>query len=709
MADNTFLAPLSPIQRSTPAQNLIAFQKNEYNLYNKFSPYYQAGGDIGSNQPYIYTKLTDSNFQKNLTRYDTTAFPVGSTARDVIRMTKFSTSGIGLLYTGKQLLLQQQNAFNETRIYNPLSLLKATARPGSLGLIGYPQRHLETSGGLLNFFKDSLLSTFGFSTKDSEKPRLDGTATGENGVPYSEYASKRGGAKYGLLRYPTASKAVSNFNEIWASNAGQNDNGGGFLQKLASGLVDKLRKLIPSTNPLGAFGGSVGETWKYRPEYETGKEGIYYSFLNDRSGLLKTTAYNQPQTFYNDRYATTGTQTGGTSPIGNLGASDYHKYYPAKQDPRDTSTQYAPSVKIQMDSVGITDFEIDRAIGRPAYNNLKDLYSKMVVAMLPYNQTTGGGQFRSSAERYTENPIIGVNSNNNYESIPNGTGAQPTVVDKSSVAEGPYLKYLREQGGIVNEIRIDNRGFAKASKKLNETGTPDDYNLLTPTGDIDELFLAQGSNQSRDLIFFYFYDLINQIYIPFRATLGSIQDNNTADWDDIKYMGRADKLFVYKGFSRDLSFNFRVYANSIYELVPNWERVNYLVGLTRPSKYTDRAIVTNEEILLSEDPDTATTGRESGFIYPPMIEFRIGDLYVDQPAILRSVGVTVPDDAHWETLRDNKYTYVYGKEKTITQDNVYSRQLPTMIDVSVQLSVIEREQSQTKNYHFGPQVGWSTL
>jgi hypothetical protein len=34
MADNTFLAPLSPIQRSTPSDNLLSFQKNEYNIFN---------------------------------------------------------------------------------------------------------------------------------------------------------------------------------------------------------------------------------------------------------------------------------------------------------------------------------------------------------------------------------------------------------------------------------------------------------------------------------------------------------------------------------------------------------------------------------------------------------------------------------------------------------------------------------------------------
>jgi hypothetical protein len=96
-----------------------------------------------------------------------------------------------------------------------------------------------------------------------------------------------------------------------------------------------------------------------------------------------------------------------------------------------------------------------------------------------------------------------------------------------------------------------------------------------------------------------------------------------------------------------------------------------------------------------------------------MIEFRIGDLYVDQPAVLRNVGVTVPDDAHWETLRAEDYTYIYGasSEKVIKQIKGKSRQLPTIIDVSVQLGMIEKAQSKTKNYHFGPNVeeGWKNL
>jgi hypothetical protein len=730
MADNTFTAPFSPVQRSTPSDRLLLFQKNEAQIYNKFSPYDRAGGGIGPNQPFIYTKLTDSNFQKNFTKYDTQVAPIGSTARDVIRMTKFSVTGTGVLYLGKQLLLQQQNAFNETRIYNPLSLLKATAKPGSLGLFDRPQRHLETSGGLLNFFKDALLSTIGISVNEADKPRIEGTATGVNGVAYAEYANKKGSARYGLLRYPTATSATSKFNEIWAKNVKNVSTGGGFLQNLADGLVEKLRTMIPSTNPLGAFRGTPSNTWVYRPEYPTGGQGIYYTFLNDKAGLLKTTQYNQPREFYNDAYSRTGISSGGRKPYGDVGPSYYHKYYPSETDTDDKSKEYAPKQKIQQDRAG-------------SGNNIKDTYARMMSAMKSYSETDGGGQFRSSAERYTTNPVIGVNNKNNYNSIPGGnsSGGTPSFVNKSSVTEGPFLKTLKDNQ-ILNDIRIDNRGFAKAASKFSEFGTPDEYNSLDVIKDVGNgnwprELINRNSLQSKDLIFFYFYDLINKIYIPFRATLGSIQDQHSPDWEDIKYMGRADKLYIYKGFSREVSFSFKVYANSIDELIPMWKRVNYMAGLVRPSKYTDRAYqtagttsapaaqgnqlqsqvagqdpqsgaITMTPFIVNESRPRQTTGDESGFMYPPMIEFRIGDMYVDQPAILRSVSITIPEDAVWETIQSNEYQYIYGVDKILKKD-AYSRQLPTIIDVSVQLSMIEKEKSIVGGNYFGPSEGWENI
>ena len=137
-----------------------------------------------------------------------------------------------------------------------------------------------------------------------------------------------------------------------------------------------------------------------------------------------------------------------------------------------------------------------------------------------------------------------------------------------------------------------------------------------------------------------------------------------------------------------------------------WERVNYLVGLTRPSYYTGKATATTGDAAFFGE-ETDTTGLESQFIYPPMITFRVGDMYVDQPAILNSVNITIPDEATWETLRDELYEYVYGPNETnVITYNAKSRQLPNIIDVSVSMRLLEKQIAVTTANHFGPQKGW---
>jgi hypothetical protein len=294
----------------------------------------------------------------------------------------------------------------------------------------------------------------------------------------------------------------------------------------------------------------------------------------------------------------------------------------------------------------------------------------------------------------------------------------------------------------INEMKLDNKGFAKSAKIVRldtfrteiKPGDPDTYNKLgvisgSRTNIPGELKNSKG--KSLDMIYFYFYDLVNEIYIPFRATLSGIQDQNSADWDTIAYLGRADKLFVYRGFSRDVSFNFKVYANSIQELVPMWERIDYLVGLTRPSKYTEltgrpsRATVGGSDAPgTGTNPNTGTRNigeagvitaqvdySNSGFMYPPMIEFTIGDLYNEQPAVLNSVNVSVSEDATWETLHDDTYEYRSSPSPNtiITQPNVKCRQLPNIVDVSVQLRLIEKQRAETRVPKFGKMDGWKSL
>lgn len=668
MADNTFLAPLSPIQRSTPSQRIDLFKSQENTIYNKISPYYQAGGGIGPNQPFVYTKLTDSNLSKNLTRYDSQALPVGSTVRDVVRMGKFMVSGNGLLFIGKQLVLQNANAFNETRIYNPLSVVGAAAKTGTLGLTNRPTRFIRSNGGLFDFFASAIASTVGFETRDWSKQHIEGTAGSQQNSPLPTYEK---GGRSGLIRLNTAKLATSRFDAIWA---GATDNRT-FSQKLGQALINTLKSYIPTTNPLGIFGGKATDTWQYRPEYKNNSSGIYYTFLNNGALLGYDTVAKNKIEFYN------GTKANGEKNIRAVPKVNFHTYYPQEVNtvPRKDDQQkwYASKGKTENQLIDKTRGIIEKFNAMLSDSNLET--------------TVGYNKNNASAERYVANESAGVTDKNNYK-----------------YATNPANQYSAKKVGN-SEFTLDKRQFERqiSAKQGNIPASRmnDEYNSKGVLDKPDDLYLSTKT-QSKDIIFFYFQDLINKKYIPFRATLAGISDQHSPQWEEVKYMGRADSLFVYKGFTRDVNFNFKVYANSIKELVPMWKRVNYLVGLTRPSKYTGRATATaGDAAFFGEETDT--TGLESQFIYPPMITFRVGDMYVDQPAILNSVNITIPDEATWETLRDELYEYVYGPNDTnVITYNAKSRQLPNIIDVSVSMRLLEKQIAVTTANHFGPQKGW---
>jgi hypothetical protein len=246
---------------------------------------------------------------------------------------------------------------------------------------------------------------------------------------------------------------------------------------------------------------------------------------------------------------------------------------------------------------------------------------------------------------------------------------------------------------MIGNTTLFERGFAYSKKdgEINRS-TSDKINSLDvlsgkrgtlPT----KLTLGGDQTRSKDLIFFHFFDLVNNKYIPFRATLTSINEVHSPEWDAIQYLGRADKLYMYKGFERTLNFNFTVYANSLEELVPMWSRINYLVGLTRPPKYTDKG---------SSDP----SGALSEFMYPPMITLTMGDLYKDQPAVITSVGISIPDDSLWESFRGNGEQYNKYIGKDYYNEKTKSLQLPTKVDVNVGMNLMEKARSTTDTDHY---------
>jgi len=708
--------PLAPITRYSPEDRVFWFTQNAPAIYNKYSPY--TNSSIGPEVPLIYNKLTDTSDERNRIAFDNQELPIVSTIVDVRRMGKMLRTGTGIKFLVNQNYNQGSNAFNETRIYNPLSVVAAAAKTGLSNRFG-PTRHME-SNGILSYFVSSVLSTVGLQvTQQGTNNPIEGTATGK---AYSTYAQKMGGARAGLVRFGTANNAGVRFDTTWGSSTG---GGGGFLSNLAKAFIKGMTSNIPSTNPRGAFGGNIKEKWEYRPEYKTGAPGTYHLFIEDKNKLLtekKSTEFTQ---FYND----TSPKTNGTGNV-EVEASKYHKYYP-NEGKKDLQTDwYAAPFKVIAENMNSDDINgIGGKYGQAS--NIRSVYAKYMTTIKSFVDNTPA-QSKRSAEAYS--PL----------KVKNSDGKETSYPSYKDIVKARTGDNFSKKVGVENSIEIKN-SFAKSSgiKKNSNNGydrvdedSHDRYNSLDIIKDGKrgtEPSDLNSSDQSKDLIYFYFFDLINDKYIPFRATITSLSDQNSADWEDIQYMGRADKLFVYKGFSRDVNFAFTVYANSAKEMIPMWNRINYLVGLTRPSKYTARPISSEERRKInqaqtstdeaqayvdevgelgdySDDEmddanDTLATAintlsnlqsaiqissRESRFIYPPMVTFRIGDMFVDQPAVISSVSITIPDDTNWETLRS-------GNNDSGTK----SRQLPLKVDVSVSLKLLEKRQSLGSDAHYG--------
>lgn len=771
MNDNVFLPPLKPIIRSTPSQRQSLFLSKEYSIYNSINPYYQAGGGTGPNQPFIYTKLTAPNSEKTRTKYDTQALPVGSTIRDTVRLTKFLGTGTGILYTGKQILLQAEAAFDETRTYNFGSVIAGAGV--SLGGTR-PLRHIESSGGFSDFIVGGILGAIGINLSRASAGTIKGTAT----APLPRYVQTLGNGRYGLMRGETAITARKNFDRVWLG-AGRQQGNSSFLQSVIRGI----------SSTTGIFNGRNTANWDYRPEYVRPTEqlkydNVYNYMLADPTGLLAYTGLKplyikrgvSTGRFYNDSLYPLGTTeiaglriqrlrdianavllAGEASELGDpepridvpnenedlettVRTRDIMRNFPSDQD----GTEYKYAGIREMAARMDADLRYD--------SGTIAIYNKMVNLLENNtgNDKSSHPMYKKSAERYVRDEKLKITEKNNYKTATN--------------PEKKYtLKKIKDSDFNIESVKESSRAFSKGRSKINPLGTSDEYNRILPfTPDESGVpsQLKTTSGQSRDLIFFYIKDLVNNKYIPFRAVLSNIYDNNSAEVEDFSYMGRADKLFIYRGFKRDLNFSLKVYANSIKELVPMWKRINYLVGLTRPSKYTQNTMeaagpsTTTESTVSNQVNGTAVqmtpfVTRESPiidfagkqFIYPPYVKFRLGDLFDDQPAIINNISVTVSEEATWETYRsDEDYMYEYGDNKfkvsslrsqleiarqdaanavdlgeeaqiqaearlseleSMSEERIVSKQLPNIVDISISMNLLEKTIAQTDGLHYG--------
>lgn len=142
-------------------------------------------------------------------------------------------------------------------------------------------------------------------------------------------------------------------------------------------------------------------------------------------------------------------------------------------------------------------------------------------------------------------------------------------------------------------------------------------------------FFKDKLNGLNDLVNFRITSINNdnpseEIYMHFRAFLGSISDNYSANWNSQKYVGRGENFYTYDGFDRKISLSFTLAAQSRVELIPMYKKLNYLISQMAPD-YSG-----------------------AGLMRGPLVTLTIGGYICDQPGFITGLNVEMGEDTTWE-------------------------------------------------------------
>lgn len=700
----------------TPGKIEILWDANNHKLYHKLSPYTDYDRTplnklLGDVEPFFFVYPDQNNTGFNaLKKYESRLFPAGSAPIDVIRVTKFLASGRGVGFLAKQFLLQTGNPYNETRIYNPTSPIVAAGMTLALGSVR-PQRNFDTSAGL-----SGLVSTLiGSAIPDAlfGAPKINPpSGTVSSALPDATLTT---GGK-GLLRAGTANRGLSHLTAAWPQNTKGSSLAStfksavqGLVTSLFTNFIPQNQNGIVARSDEGAYGlmigaGSTkfvyldkdGNSVRFGQQWVAGgtntrKNGQYpsnaYRLFAGPNGSVQITNSNLNQSIpgvgsvgYTVNESTVSSRPGfryGDN-VGKDNDSDYqasdvmveyasyvkqNNQFPTKEtDPTSVSNTKAILTKV------LTDL---RAASNGTYTISVPNDAKVISSGTPskngYDRLFATNQKSSTARNYPQGVL------QDYRTV-------RTIDDTTN---GPNIPSMRiPTAGMFDAINTLTVIPADAIQDLNNPAANAKWKSLSLKGWENR----QWNPYTDDQVAFYFYDVVNTRYIPFRAALNSISETATATWEELQFIGRADKVYSYGGFNRNLAFTINISISSIAEFAPTWQRINYLTTLIKPANYTNSTInqVTNR------------------FMVPPMVMLTLGDMYKDQPILIQSVALTVPEGATWETLNESNspsgWEYLASLLKA---PRVLYGQLPKQVDIALGMILLEKERAVVGGANIG--------
>jgi len=690
-----------------PGELSVLYDQNSDAIYNKYKLETNNSGllKFGPKQPFFsFTPNTGTKGLNSLKKYENRAAPVGSGPQDILRITKFTISANGVIFATAQTLLQGFNPFPETKIYNPAMPILSATSIASLGLIERPTRFIEPNG-------IGALAALGVKGSKTNTIPPKGTVGNSNQAALSKLSLDGG---KGFLRAPTAIAGDKSLKTKWVGKQDSSGIAGFFKSSTLFGAFTNQTQ--PNDPKYRADESTYGVMASSTTVFDQAPGNLKYTF--DKTVIQKWYAGTSDNTVRKgDTEQTTGVrgrylrQADGTYLIiGKIGPWNGNR-------PGNFPTIFGKEVGLsQMGDIN-QDLRYSKSVGNNITPDQEFKNSEMLINMAyyadakqPYSTKFTDKESQSVKDiednlkkvldtiisaGYTYNGLTSTDIINQQFSNESYKGYDFI----KQLTKDPYSQQREEspfnyRGGYLAQFGLNKRKQLlddPKGKGLAGSMASDKINLLTVLNEEDVGLDKKYNGDNDDIIKFYFHDLVNNKYIPFRATITGLNENYNGDWTAIEYIGRADKLQSYKGFSRTISFKFNVVANTIKELLPMWQRISYLVGLTKPANYTQGG-QSNSNVY-------------SRFIIPPLVKFTIGDMYKNQPGVIKSIGLNIPDNCVWETVSEEtsaKFDWSYLNGRIQWQDSIGKvAQFPRECELNINMDLLEKERPVVGGTNFG--------
>lgn len=216
-------------------------------------------------------------------------------------------------------------------------------------------------------------------------------------------------------------------------------------------------------------------------------------------------------------------------------------------------------------------------------------------------------------EEQTDDTSDGIFKRINLSSLPGRVDKEPTL--SSTIKE-------------LNSAFSSENLYSKDMPTLESLyGMGTDFDTLNADGKEGENFTRKELEDS-DLIPIWIAAKGGKS-VHFRSIISGLTETVTPSWSSQKFLGNPYNFYNYEGVERGISFNLKMFCYSKSELANMWTKIQFI----SKNCYPDFENIEKNKV-----------------IKPPIIEFRIGNIYKSKVSFIESLSYTIPDDSNWETI-----------------------------------------------------------